>query len=283
MAYFKIYGLIGFPVKHSLSPLMHNAAFRYLKIKAEYKLFPLKEEELKDFLNNLYKNRIFGLNVTIPYKEKVLEYLDWKSPQVRFTGAVNTIVVGRNNYLRGYNTDGIGFNRHLVYDLKFNPKDKNVLILGAGGAAKAVTYQLIRKKVSSITIYDIDKQKAKDLKERLYRESDESIIKLVSSLEEVNFKEIDLLINATPVGMKEDDPCLVKKEMLHKDMLVYDLIYNPAQTKLLKLAKKVGARTSNGLMMLLYQGALSFKHFTGKDAPLHIMEEALKKGVSKLC
>ncbi|MCM8782875.1 MAG: shikimate dehydrogenase [Candidatus Omnitrophica bacterium] len=283
MRYKKVYGLIGWPVKHSLSPLMHNSAFRYLKMDACYKLFPLKEDELEDFLRNLSKNNIFGLNVTIPYKEKVIKYLDWKSASVRFTGAANTIVVGEENYLKGFNTDGLGFMRHLVYDLKFKLQGKNVFILGAGGAAKAITYQLIRGKVRSIALYDIDREKAKDLKERLNQQDKACVIRVVSSLEEVDFKNIDLLINATPCGMRKTDPCPVKKDMLHKDMFVYDLIYNPIQTKLLKLAQGLGARTSNGLGMLLYQGVLSFKHFTGKYAPLHIMERALKEAVERLC
>ncbi|MCM8791707.1 MAG: shikimate dehydrogenase [Candidatus Omnitrophica bacterium] len=279
----KLFGLIGWPVKHSLSPFMHNAAFKYLGMEACYRLFPLKEEDLEGFLKNLSKNKIFGLNVTIPYKEKVIEYLDWKSPQVRFTGAANTIVVGKNNYLKGFNTDGIGFNRHLVYDLKFNPRDKNVLILGAGGAAKAITYQLIRRRVATILLYDIVREKAENLKEKLSQQSEDCAIGVIASLEEVDFKNIDLLINATPCGMKKTDPCPIKKDMLHKNMLVYDLIYNPTQTKLLRLASDIGAKTSNGLRMLLYQGGLSFTHFTGKKAPLRVMEEALKKAVNRLC
>jgi len=279
MATQKTYGLIGWPVKHSFSPAMHNSAFKYLKINATYKLFPLKEEELADFLKSLPKNKICGLNVTIPYKEKVLDYLDWKSPEVRFCGSANTILVEKNNYLKGYNTDGIGFNRHLIYDLKFNPQDKNVLILGAGGAAKAITDQLGRCKVKSITIYDIDKEKAKNLKEKLSEEFKDCKIQNVSFLEEINFKDINLLINATPCGMNPDDPCIIREEMLHKDMLVYDLIYNPPQTKLLKLAQKIGARHSNGLGMLLYQGMRSFEIWTGKVAPKKIMLEALLKEV----
>ncbi|MCM8757591.1 MAG: shikimate dehydrogenase [Candidatus Omnitrophica bacterium] len=277
MATFRIYGLIGFPVKHSLSPLMHNAAFGCLGIKAEYRLFPLKENELKYFLMNLSKNNIFGLNVTIPYKEKVLEYLDWKSEEVKTVGAVNTILVERNNYLKGYNTDGIGFYHHLRYGLKFNPKGKNVLILGAGGASKAISNQLAKKGIKTILIYDIDKEKSKNLAKDINLKFKSCKAEDVDFLKNVQFKDIDLLINATPVGMKKEDPCLVKKEMLHKGILVYDLIYNPAQTKLLNLAKEVGARFSNGLGMLLYQGMFSFEIWTKKRAPKEIMEEALRK------
>jgi shikimate dehydrogenase len=277
----KIYGLIGWPVKHSLSGFMHNAGFSYYKINACYKLFPLKEDELEDFLKNLSKNKISGLNVTIPYKEKVLKYLDWKSKEVRFCGAVNTILVEKNNYLKGYNTDGIGFIRHLIYDLKFDPQDKNVLILGAGGAAKAITHQLARHKVKSITIYDIDKEKARNLKEKLSQKFKNCKIQDISFLDEIDFKDINFLINATPCGLKETDPSPIKREMLHKEMLVYDLIYNPPQTKLLKLAQKIGAKTSNGLGMLLYQGMRSFEIWTKKTAPKKIMQEALLKAIKK--
>jgi shikimate dehydrogenase len=125
---------------------MHNAAFQALNINAEYTLFELKPEELEDFLLSLAQRGISGLNVTIPYKEKVLGSLQWKSPEVRFTDAANVIIVKENNDLEGWNTDGIGFHRHLTIDLKFDIAGKNVIILGAGGAAKSVTDQLARNK-----------------------------------------------------------------------------------------------------------------------------------------
>ena len=275
----KIYGVLGYPAKHSLSPAMHNAAFRTLKINAEYRIFEKRPEELDDFLKSLSDEDICGLNITIPYKEIMLKYLQWKSPEVRFTEAVNTIVVKDKNYLKGWNTDGIGFHRHLTMDLEFDLSDKRVFILGAGGAAKAVTNQLARHGVKTITIYDTDKDKGLKLADKINREFPKCKALPVESIEDADIKNADLLINATPVGMKESDPSLVKEETLHRNLFVYDLIYNPAETKLLYLAKKVGARTSNGLGMLLYQGMLSFETWTGEKAPLEVMEKALLERV----
>jgi shikimate dehydrogenase len=277
----RIYGVLGYPVKHSFSPLMHNAAFQALNINAEYRLFEIKPQDLDSFFSSLRERNIFGLNVTIPYKEAVLKYLEWQSPEVRFTGASNTIVVEDRNLLKGWNTDGIGFHRHLTKDLKFNISGKQIIILGAGGAAKAVTNQLARHKAKGIVIYDLDVNKGWKLADKINTEFPTCKTFYADSLDDTEFKNADLLINATPVGLKESDPCLVNIEMIHKNLFVYDLIYNPPETKLLKLAKKVGARTSNGLGMLLYQGALSFRHFTGKTAPLKIMEGKLKWALNK--
>jgi len=278
----KVYGVLGYPAKHSLSPRMHNAAFRALNINAEYVIFEKNREELEDFLSSLSKNNIHGLNVTIPYKEEVLKYLKWKSPEVRFTDASNTIEVKDNNYLKGWNTDGIGFHRHLTRDLKFKILGKNVIILGAGGAAKAIVSQLARKGAKSIIIYDIDINKSSKLAEKINNEFPECQASALSHLEKINTRGIELLINATPIGMKDSDPCLIAPDKLRPGLFVYELIYNPAQTKLLRLAKERGATVSNGLGMLLYQGALSFEHFTGESAPLEIMRQALKEGVAKL-
>ncbi|MBM3249911.1 MAG: shikimate dehydrogenase [Candidatus Omnitrophica bacterium] len=279
----KIYGLIGLPVRHSLSPAMHNAAFAHLKIDAEYRLFELRPEELEDFLSSLSQNRIFGLNVTVPYKEAVLGHLQWLAPEAESIGAVNTIVVKDKDHLEGWNTDGIGFHRHLTDDLRYDPAGKRAAILGAGGAAKAVADQLARRKAKSITLYDADKERSSKLTDKLNREFPECKAHAAGSINGLGLKGQDLLINATPIGMKEADPCLIEKGMLHSGLLVYDLIYNPAETKLLALAKEAGARTANGLGMLLYQGALSFEHWTDKAAPIAIMKEALEEGVKKIC
>ncbi len=152
----KLYGLVGFPVKHSLSPCMHNAAFSKLKIKARYKLFELEAGQLEGFLGNLKKNNIAGFNVTIPYKEKILPYLDFKSFGVREIGAANT-VVSKDGKLRGFNTDFSGFSRHLK-ELKVKPR--KAAIIGAGGAARAVCFALGKIKVEELCVYDIDAYKS---------------------------------------------------------------------------------------------------------------------------
>ncbi|MFA5276534.1 MAG: shikimate dehydrogenase [Candidatus Omnitrophota bacterium] len=276
MAIPKLFGLVGYPVKHSLSPLMHNAAFQALNINAEYKLFEIKPEELFNFIKDLDKNNISGLNVTVPYKEKILDFieLDAGSSFLIKVRAANTIVKSGGVWM-GFNTDIPGFQKHLKE--QFDPKGKKAAILGAGGAARAVAYALTNLKATQIDIFDIDKEKADNVVNMINTLFYAMKISSVDSIEALDIRNKDLLVNCTPIGMKETDPCLIKDELLHKDLFVYDLIYNPEKTKLLALAEKRGAKFSNGLGMLLYQGALSFKHFTGHDAPIKVMQEALKR------
>jgi shikimate dehydrogenase len=267
---------LGFPAKHSLSPAMHNAAFRALHINAEYQIFEVKPEELNDFLQSLSEKDIYGFNITVPYKEKILDSvtLDAESFYLRQIGAINTIV-RQENILRGFNTDIPGFARHLKEN--FDPAHKRVAILGAGGAGKAVAYVLASYAAAEIAIFDIDRVKANNLAQMIKGLFPNFPILIANNLDELKIKEKDLLVNATPVGLKATDPCLLKEEKLHKHLFVYDLVYNPRETKLLALAKKVGAKTSNGLGMLLYQGMLSFEKWTGKVAPETIMRNALEK------
>ena len=274
------YGLLGYPVKHSLSPIMHNSAFKALGIPAEYKLFEREPYQVESFLKSLAKQNILGLNVTIPYKEVVIRYLDRLSPQAKFTGAVN-VIVAEGEYLKGYNTDGSGFLRHLTQDLGFEPQGKKAVVLGGGGASKAVVNQLALNKIKSVSIYDIDRKKAETLVEKLNREFPLCQAQLISCLEDLDLTEVSLLVNATPVGMK-GEPSLIKREKLHSQLLVYDLIYNPPQTELLKIAQERGARVSNGLGMLLYQGAESFELWTQKPAPVEVMRKALEEAIKEL-
>ena len=276
----KIFGLIGYPVKHSLSPLMYSAAFSRLKIKANYKLFPLKERQLMDFLSGLKIKGICGLNVTIPYKEKVLEYIKLTSEGVRAIRAANTLVIDKAGKVRAHNTDCLGFARH-IKELKVKPK--KVAIIGAGGASKAVIFALIKLKAQAIFIYDIDKFRALALVNRFNQLFSGCRVRAVACIDELALSDKDLLINASPVGMKDTDPLLIEPRNLHKDLFVYDLIYNPAETKLLKAAKVAGCRYSNGLGMLLYQGVEALELWLKpKKAPVEVMRAALLKGVSKL-
>lgn len=277
---FVTYGILGYPAKHSLSPVMHNAAFRALKINAEYKIFELRPEDLESFFSSIFKKNIYGLNITIPYKERIMSFLDSISKEVELIGAVNTIKIDHNR-LEGFNTDGEGFLRHLVEGLGFNPEGATIAILGAGGAAKAVSFYLSKAKPQKIAIYDIDKTKTVTLTKRLKENFNNIEFKIANSIEELNIMRADLLINATAIGMKEADPCLVDGRFIHKKLLVYDLIYNPQKTKLIMQAKEKGASVSNGLGMLLYQGMLSFERWTGKKAPQQIMWQALQGELQK--
>jgi len=280
-----IYGLVGYPVSHSLSPFMHNTAFAELGLNATYRLFSLKEEELDGFFTKLRDkdSPIKGLNVTIPYKEKVIKYLDALSPYAQKTMAVNTIALTNDHKLTGFNTDGPGFLSHLT-ELGVKTEGKNVALLGCGGAARAIVSVLclLPERTRSIRVYDVAKEKAEVLVEDLKTRLDVSVVEVVNSIDDLAIDKSDILINATPIGMKPEDPCLVDESLLHKNMFVYDLIYNPGETKLLKLAKQKGAKTSNGLGMLFYQGVMAFKHWTGIELDKKIkdkMRESLKKGL----
>jgi shikimate dehydrogenase len=273
-----IYGLIGYPVAHSLSPAMHEAAFASLKINAEYRLFPLKPQELESFLRSIPKKNIRGLNVTVPYKEKVMPFLGTISREARLIQAVNTIKVTADGGLEGLNTDAPGFLKHLTVDLQFNPAGKSVALLGAGGAAKAVGAALAGSGAKNISVYDIDADKRRELI-KILRDNFAAVqIKEAISVDGLNIAEAGLLVNATPVGMKEGDPLLLDAGLLHPGIFVYDLVYNIRETGLLRAAREKGCRFSNGLGMLLYQGASSFEAWTGKAAPIQIMREALRKG-----
>ena len=154
--------------------------------------------------------------------------------------------------------------------------------MGAGGAGRAVAYALANSGVNEIGVFDIDSEKSNNLQDMIKGIFSNFPIFYVDYIERLDIKNKDLLINCAPVGMKDSDPCLIKADMLHRNLFIYDLIYNPPETKLLALAKKAGAKASNGLGMLLYQGALSFRHFTGQGEPIDVMRQALEEAVEKL-
>jgi len=275
----KVYGVLGYPAKHSFSPAMHNAGFGALGINAVYKLFEVKPFELKDFILSLKENNIRGFNVTIPYKEKILDYVNgYRSLGVRVIGAVNTIRVEKDGKLSGFNTDFLGFSRHLI-ELKWNPK--KIALIGAGGAAKAVCFALAKKGAREIAIYDIDKFKTIALTERFKNNFPATNFVTAGSIAELDLATKDLLVNASPVGMKTDDPCLVSAKQLHPGLFVYDLIYNPARTTLLGLAASRDLGNANGLGMLLYQAIVPFEKWTGRRAPLAVMRQALERELRK--
>lgn len=282
-----IYGIIGTPLAHSLSPVMHNAAFKALNVNAVYKTFELfDDEELKLFFEDLKEegNPIFGLNVTVPYKEKVLPYIDVLDPFAQRVGAVNTIVITHQRKIYGFNTDGPGFLSHLE-ELGFDPEGKRVAILGAGGAARSIlgVLCLINKRPDNIKIYNRTFTKAKALVDSLADKIDMSLVEIVDNIEDLNIELADCLINTTSLGLKGEKTFLIDPALIHSDMLVYDVIYNPAETPLLKEAKAKGARTANGLAMLYFQGVLAFNHWAGgdiEDKYKKIMRKALTEGAS---
>ncbi|MBF0619729.1 MAG: shikimate dehydrogenase [Candidatus Omnitrophica bacterium] len=281
------YGLVGYPLGHSLSPAMHNTAFHELDVEAEYVLFSMPKEELKGFFEavKLEDSHIFGLNVTVPHKESVLPFLDTLDPFAEKVGAVNTVVISNKRKLRGFNTDGPGFLAHLT-ETGFDAKDKRIAVLGAGGASRAIisVFCLLPNRPASIRIYDIDPERVGALVKDLGARMDVSIVKVVSSVDDLDIELADLLINATPIGMKAEDPVLVKEELIHSNLMVYDLVYNPPQTALLKMAEARGAKAVNGLKMLFYQGVLAFQHWADADLSEEVklkMWDALNKACYK--
>ena len=278
------YGIIGHPVRHSLSPAMQNAAFQALGIDAEYLLYDVEPEKLESFLKNAGGNNIAGLNVTIPHKIKTREYLERKGSldeNARRLGAVNTIKITAEGRLCGYNTDGPGFYRSLVEDLKFEPEGRNVFVLGAGGAAHAIIMYL-GNGPRKIFVRDIDKAKTDDLKDhyRKYFDGDRLVIVKEADLKD-SLKAAELLVNATPVGMKESDPIPVDPELLHYGLYIYDLVYNRAYTELVRKANSLKLHAVTGIGMLLYQGAIAFEIWTGAKAPVAVMRKALRDALKK--
>jgi len=278
----KIYGLIGHPVRHSLSPAMHNAAFAACGIDAEYKIYDVSPSELEQFLRNIREKGISGVNVTIPHKIEARNFLERSGSiddNARRLGAVNTIKVMEDGRLLGSNTDGPGFYTSLVEDLKFEPEGKSVFVLGAGGAATAIVMYL-GKAPRKIFISDVDKKKTKDLIDRYEKYYGDSRIAAADEKDlKASLDSSELLINATPVGMKEGDPSPVKKEMMHTGLRVYDMVYNRPVTELVREANSLKLHAVNGLGMLLYQGAIAFESWTGIKAPVAVMRRALKEAM----
>jgi len=295
----QIYGVLGYPAKHSLSPAMHNAAFQALKINAEYRIFEVKPEELEDFLlKKIFDEGIAGFNITIPHKVRAREILekafppDFNSPQildslhyVKISGAINT--VKRNgNKLDYWNTDASGFLKSLCEDLKFDPKGKNILIIGCGGAGRAIISSLtwVNVGVKKIYINDIKEEavhSAKDYFSQFPYMQDKLDFILSKDISAI-VKSCDLLINATPVGMKED-VSVIDKSLMHEKLSIYDIVYRKdGETRLIKDAKAKKLRTESGLSLLLWQGVDAFGLWTGQKAPIEIMRKALEEGVKKI-
>ncbi len=272
----KLFGLIGDPVEHSLSPSMHNAAFKYFNLDYVYVPFHVKKEYLEAAVQGARSLEIKGLNVTIPHKTAVMKYLDVLDHTAELIGAVNTIKF--DDGIKGYNTDGIGAVRAIEEIITV--KDKNIVILGAGGASRAISFQIILSGAGRVIIANRTLNKAFKLKENLVEKLDADVeaIDLGEKLKE-ELKDADILINTTPIGMypNNNQEPLVTSEMMHENLIVNDIIYNPLETGLLMEGHKAGAKTVNGVKMLIYQGIESFKIWTGYEPPVSVFEESLVK------
>jgi len=270
----RIYGIYGWPVEHTFSPAMHNAAFRALDKDARYVPFAVAPEMLEEAVLAIRALGLCGLNITVPHKERVIPFLDGLSEEASLIGAVNTIQV-KDGKLIGHNTDGRGFIRSLREDAGFKPRGKSVVLIGSGGAARAVGFSLALAKTSSIACFDIDAAKAAALCREIAQKTGVRTSPLVPADVPSAAMNAACLINATPLGLKKGDPLPLAKSLILKHHLVCDLVYNPPETPLLKAAKARGARRLSGIGMLLYQGVIAFELWTGSKAPIAVMKRAL--------
>ena len=271
----KMHGIIGFPIGHSASPAMQMAAFRKAGFQTSiYMPFEVSPAQLKDTVQTFREFGVRGFNVTIPHKEKIIRYLDGISEEAKLIGAVNTVKNVKGRFL-GYNTDAPGFIQSLKCDLKFEPRKKNCFIIGAGGAGRAIAFALAQAGAKEIYITDLAKNRAGSLVRNIKKHFPKTAIFLVTHMERSIVHGVDLVVNATPMGMKNKDPLPIDPRILHKGLSIYDLVYNPLPTRLVSAAKKKGVHAVNGLGMLLHQGALSFKIWTGRRADIVSMKKAL--------
>jgi shikimate dehydrogenase len=275
----KLYGIFGYPVEHTFSPCMHNAAFKKLHLDACYVPFAVSPDNLGEAAKALIPLGLCGVNVTVPHKEKIIDHLDGLSEEARLIGAVNTIEI-KERKLIGHNTDGRGFLRSLRDNAGFNPKGKQIFIIGSGGAARAVGFSLALAGTKKIVFTDLDEMKA----DALVTDITEKTGRLVEYVKHESIAEsatkAHCVINATPIGLKKTDPLPIARENIRKKHLVCDLVYNPAETRFLQAAKANGAKTLPGIGMLLYQGVIAFEIWTGQKAPIAIMKSALARQIA---
>lgn len=274
-----VVGLFGNPVKHSFSPAMHNSAFAELGLDYIYVPFEVNPDGLKSAVEAIRALGIKGVNVTIPHKTDVIQYLDWVSESAQSIMSVNTIH-NDNGVLKGYSTDGEGF----ILSVKESGRsvlNSNTVVLGAGGSAKATVLALVEYG-ARVKIINRTYSRAVDLAECINSlKNSESVTAVPYGDEAMSaIAEADLMVNCTSVGMYPNtDASPVPAEWLHSGLFVYDQVYNPIETKLIKLAGQAGASGVNGQGMLVYQGALAFKIWTGYDAPVSTMKTALMQGL----
>ena len=250
--------VIGKPIKHSLSPLIHNYWINKYHLGLEYKKMEVEEDLLPSLIENVRKGKITGLNITLPYKKDIISYIDEISHTAKDIGAINTVFFKRNK-VYGENTDGVGFTRALEKEAKFNFSNKSIYVIGAGGASYGIISELIKKKVQKIYVTNRTKQKTTELLSFFTSRNKDINFEFIDWQDLSPGSDVDLIINTTSFGMKENE-CLEIDTNNLKDRLIFvDIIYSPKETELLKLFKKEGFFCMNGLSMLIEQAAVSFE------------------------
>ena len=243
----KKYLVIGNPIEHSLSPQLHNHWIKIEKINAIYEKRKLNKNEIKDLIGDIKDQKINGINVTVPFKQEVIPYLDELTEQAKKTQSVNTIYLGANG-ITGHNTDIEGFKESLRY-VKYNVKDKDVLILGGGGVVPSIIFALKNMQAQNIIISNRTREKAENLKK---------IFENIKIIDWGKVPDVDMIINATSIGLNLEDRINLDYSKI-KNKFFYDVIYNPSETDFLKSAKKFGNSVVNGKMMFIYQALYAFK------------------------
>jgi shikimate dehydrogenase len=271
-------GIIGDPIEHSMSPVMHNAAFQALGLDYAYVPFKVKSLELRKAIEGIRGLNIRGVNVTVPHKIAVMQFLDRVEPLAEKIGAINTIV-NDAGILTGYNTDAAGF-LQVLHERSIELAGKRVLLLGAGGAAHSIGNVLAAEKVKLIVLNREQRiSTLKDFARRLAQSygADVKVEELTNENLKKAITDVDIMVNATSLGMSPDnDQTPVPAELLHANLTVFDIIYNPLPTRLLREAKAAGAKTIDGLEMLVQQGAVSFEKWTGIKAPIDVMRKSVE-------
>lgn len=274
-----LYGVIGHPIAHSMSPLMHNDAFRQLGLEHHYEAFDVHPDQLERAIAGVRALGIAGLNVTIPHKVNVMAYLDDVDSEARAIGAVNTIV-NESDRLIGYNTDGQGYLRSLLTLLLEPLSEKKVLIIGAGGAARAIVTAIAHHGVSKLSITNRTQNKAKALADHARNFVPADVVPIDAAEDQID--SYDVIINTTSVGMSPNiaqTPLSLNR--LQPGTIVSDLIYNPLKTLWLSEAEKRGAIIDNGIGMFVYQGALSFEKWTGVKPDIERMKQTVVQELMK--
>ena len=275
-------GILGYPLIHSISPIFQQAAFDKLEIDIVYKVWEVAPEELAQKIRDLRNENVVGANVTIPHKETVISMLDELDCEASSIGSVNTIV-NRSGLLVGYNTDNFGFTQSLKKNAGFQPNDKKILVIGAGGAARAAIRSLLDEGACSVVIANRTVDRARRLAQEFEGEKPIQTMSLTSYEFSENAGNVDLIVNCTSMGMSNgpSEYCTpLNAQQIPQNVLVYDMVYNPLETPLIKEARKAGASVMGGLPMLVYQGAKAFEIWTGCLAPIGMMFEAAEKALA---
>lgn len=275
----RIVGVFGAPIAHTASPAMHNAAFAALKLNWVYVAFHVVPGDLRAALEGVRRLGMAGVNLTVPHKLLALDLVDEVDAPARQLGAVNTIVV-RHGKLHGYNTDGYGIVQGLRDAFRLSLKNKRVLVLGAGGAGRTIALTAGREGARTVTVANRTVARAEVIARELRRTGVTgcAVPLTCAGLADV-MPAVDVVINATSVGLKRGESLGVKPTLFRPGQFVYDTIYQPAETALLRTAARAGARTANGLSMLLHQGAQAFTLWTNRRAPVAVMRRALHAAV----